>query len=304
MKRILIFAALAALLASCSQDELQTPANKNLTPLGVSSASLAAVITKSGDFQNNSAIGVLLSGNGAYNYTALCSKYNYSDDTWSKDPSAGQIYLNNNPANIYAYYPYSDDINNSTNWTSIPLTSSIYADAKDLCYGSGVADDNNAQPISSQHASAKFQMNRAYSSITINLTKENYTGNGKVTVVSINNAFASGKIDLTTGTVSSQSNGIVPVFSTSDAAATIDATTGYSWHVLMVPATAANKVTPSISFTIDGVTLTTNSLNIDLVAGTNYKVSVKLSGHELAVSSVTLTPWTDASSVVNGGIIK
>lgn len=302
MKKVLLFAAMIAVLASCKKENI-TP-NKtdgSKTPLAISSASLAKIVTKSGTvittggkigvFQTTTTDGYAAATNVEYDYNAGTSK-------WEVLLPANEIYLNNKDAAVCAYYPYDAAVTNATN---IALTSQLFDPAKDLCFAPLTTVKNTAPTVN-------WTMNHAYSQLTFKIKKDaSYTGVGLISAIAIKNPgtiLAVNTLDITNGAYGAGTAGDVSydpgiaTMSTYDPtdATTIAATT-YTNHVLMVPVTTAMATDVTLSFTIDGIvhtaTVPVASLS-QLVPGTNYSITVVLLGAKLVVSSVTVTDWIPA----------
>lgn len=116
MKKQVLFVTLAAaMLASCSNEENVSVAPSTFSELGVSVNVLSGVNTRSlrdGTlFETGDAIGVFVGGKGYLNpkvaaYTFTDTDTDGAADTWvSPTASADKIYLNNNIATVYAFYP-------------------------------------------------------------------------------------------------------------------------------------------------------------------------------------------------------
>jgi hypothetical protein len=294
-KRILIFAALAASLASCSQDELSTTSvNKDLTPLGVSSASLATVVTRDADpTLTVGSLGLFLT-NTTGGYTAASNvEYDKATDqsAWS---SQTPIYLGTQQATIYAYYPYNSNPG-ITDVTNVPLKSQVYTAANDLAYAQAVSV--TSATINNQNPSVSFALKRAYSQVKITLQKGNYTGAGQISNVTIKDAYPTGNINFSNGNLSGLGTADVNVLSSST-----NLNDGMSWDMLMVPGVAASGKF-YISFTIDGKPMDTLALpSVLLVAGTNYQITITVNNTGVSVNSVTLANWNTTS--VSGGSIN
>ncbi len=115
MKKQVLFVTLAAaMLASCSNEENVSVAPSTSSELGVSVNVLSGVNTRSLRdgvlFESGDAIGVFVGGTG---YTPKVAAYTFTDsdtdgtpDTWvSPTTSADKIYLSNELATVYAFYP-------------------------------------------------------------------------------------------------------------------------------------------------------------------------------------------------------
>lgn len=117
MKKQLLFVTLAAsMLAGCSNDENSPVVASASNELGVSVNVVSSVSTRALrngiGFVDNDAIGVLVSGPG---YTSKVAPYSFLTSVWNSPTlAADKIYLTNEIATIYAFYPSSATTNPAT----------------------------------------------------------------------------------------------------------------------------------------------------------------------------------------------
>ncbi len=313
MRKLFSMAVVACMiLSSCTKEDLSPNNTNGTTLLGVSTASVSAVATRSSSsnlLTNGSQIGVSLIADAANGYSDLKNvEYDYSTTTspagWAPaSTNTKNIYLNNLPATVCAYYPLgAAGINSSTDQTSVILTSQKYDAAQDLCYAVKQKAATNIVP------SVSFAMNRAYAEITFSITKDaTYTGIGLIDKITISNTTvrSTNTLDITTGTYGSSIPASESVFYNPGITAITSGTPATS-TVLMVPTVLSGTIT--FSFVVDGKTMSTtldasaNNL-LALVFGNNYKANVTLKGTQLVVSSVTTQDWTD-QAVTNGMVIN
>lgn len=311
MRKLFSMAVVACMiLASCTKEDLSPNNTNGTTLLGVSTASVSAVATRNSSnlLTNGSQIGVSLIADAANGYSDLKNvEYDYSTTSpagWAPaSTNTKNIYLNNLPATVCAYYPLgAAGINSSTDQTSVTLTSQKYDAAQDLCYAVKQKAPTNSAP------SVSFAMNRAYAEITFSITKDaTYTGIGLIDKITISNTTArsTNTLDITTGTYGSSIPASGSVFYNPGITAITPGTPATS-TVLMVPTVLSGTIT--FSFVVDGKTMSTtldasaNNLSA-LVFGNNYKANVTLKGTQLVVSSVTTQDWTD-QAVTNGMVIN
>jgi hypothetical protein len=231
-------------------------------------------------------------------YTAQSNvKYTCTSGTWAVASGVTPIYLYSAAASICAYYPYSATIEDDPTTsgtteangpTAIPLTSQLYSTAADLCYASSVTP-------SSASPSVSFSMNRAYAKMTFTITHDaSYSGTCAVSGITIANPGIrlSNTLDITSGTYgSTTASGSVTV---NPAISSITSSSSSIATVLMVPTitgTTAAALTSDMTFlfTVDGnthaATLPVSSNNLTtLAAGSNYQISVKISGSGMSVA--------------------
>lgn len=299
MKRILIFAALAALLASCSQDELPTPANKDLTPLGVSSASVSAVITKGNS--DIPKIGVFQVGDTYYNQTI--QEYDKSND--GKWAATTPIYLNNNPSTVFGYYPLESLPTTSySSESKITLTSQPYSTTYDLCYDlhSGLT---NATP----DPTVSFDMNHAYSRLIFSFDKDaSYSnGVGAVSSIAINgNVYANALMDMKNNAAITEGTADYTIKGDQNTIlATAGSTTANKVDLLMAPVTTTFNQDTQLTFIVDGKTMRLTlpkTLFSALQPKYQYTIKITLKGSGLLVSNVTVEDWTSVGDITGGDI--
>lgn len=295
MKKVLLFAAIIAVLGSCKKEKISPNTTDGIrTPLSISSALLAKVTTKGlittdgkiGVFQTTTTDGYIAADNVEYDY-------NIGTGKWGVLDAAKEIYLNNKDAAVCAYYPYDAAI---TSATGVALTSQLYDAAKDLCFTPNTTVKNTAPTVN-------WTLNHAYSQLTFNIHKDaSYTGVGQISAIAIKNTgkiLLDNTLDITNGNYGTGTAGDVICYPniTVPKYISTDATTIVSTHVLMVPVETAMTTDVTLSFTIDGAVLNATvpvaSLS-KLAAGSNYGITVVIQGTQLVISSVTVTDWIPA----------
>ncbi len=250
-------------------------------------------------FANGDALGLFVTtGNqvSAYNVVAdyINVKSSLSVKKWIQEE---EVYLSNNNAVIFAYYPYNAGV---TSGSQIPVDATSQTDYMYGTHVSGTADINNS------NSTVNLNMRHAGSLVQFLVKKENYTGAGKLTKVEMVNQtgkttlFSEGTINCTTGVITGTSgkNGsiftqnaqgiitIPSVFPTEDDSMCI--------KLLTIP-TSQTKVEGEIEFrfTVDGKEYVWNQLPI----GTSWKgghkntYTVTIKGTELVVGTVSIEPW-------------
>lgn len=117
MKKQLLFVTLAAsMLAGCSNDENSPVVASASNELGVSVNVVSSVSTRALrdgiSFVDNDAIGVFVTGTG---YTSKVAPYSLLTSVWTSPTlAADKIYLTNEIAMVYAFYPSSATTNPTT----------------------------------------------------------------------------------------------------------------------------------------------------------------------------------------------
>ncbi len=301
MKKILAFAIAAGMLASCSnEDEPQLQADG--VALGVSSASLETVVTKTSTtiVTDGATIGVYRLALNGYAQTHAEFYYDATATTpaWTIRNTADNIYLNNNDATVCACAPY---ISTNTNPAALPITTQIYSAAQDLSYSSLLTANNASNTVSFP------DMTHAYAVITLALEKdETYTGAGLVTSIGMKGTdiYQEATLDITSATpaytngVSNTTLTFAGLSLTALAEGTIPAT---SQSFLVIPVATLTASAMKFDFTIDSKamqceiipTLAPFADLTELRPGYNYKVTVIINGTALKVTSVSITDWND-----------
>lgn len=299
MKNLFFSAAMAAgmiTFCSCSEDSVNSPqieSNPGEQALAVTTSidvtsSRSVMGRPITSFVSGDEIGLYVSS-GVVNtpYNGISSNKNVKSTFTTAWAQATPVYLSGEMATIYAYYPWSAT---ATDGTAVDID---HTSQTDYMYGTPVGSINNRQPR------AAIAMNHALSLVQFDFKKENYTGVGSLTAITIANKaggsalVSQGKLNLTNGTI---------VKGASKEAATkatnLPQTIG-TWNeatfpkMLVIPtngiATAGDIV---ISFTVDG-----QVYNWNVPAATAWEqgkkntYTVTIKGTALEVSPVTISPW-------------
>jgi len=329
MKKIFMFAAIAsAMLASCSNGDVPaiTPADKS--ELGVSAVISGAVTTRglTDAFATDSIIGVFIDNNieTETDYTPATATYTYGATNWAP-PASGKLYLTNQIANVYGFYPrgiagdvdyaaktLKVNVNSEQNFTATSQKDYMYATARTGAEGSytyPLAVASNA--VGNYNVNLFFH--HALSKLSFIINRESsYTGAGSLTSVRLTKAagFLSEPTP-TAGATLSLSTGIFSgLVATSDliftGTTTINAVAGTTVLVqgLVAPIVATTGI--NLTLTIDGkdmaVTLPSTTPADAWLEGMNYTYTINVQGSELSVTSVAITAWGDlagGTTVVN-----
>ena len=307
MKNFLFTAAFAASLlsvCSCSNDnvlssEVETGAQPALLDVTTSIEVTRSVTGRPIDaFTAGDELGLFVSS-GAVNtpYNGVASNKNVKSSFTTVWTQATPVYLSSQPATVYAYYPYSAS---GTDGTAIAID---HTSQTDFMYATAVTNINNRQP------KAAITMNHALSLVQFNFKKENYTGAGSLTAISIANKAggsslaSNGTMNLTNGTIT-KGSGKDPVSKATNLPQTIGTWTEATYPKMLVMPTTATAAAGDIviSFTVDG-----QVYNWDVPAATAWEqgkkntYTVTIKGTTLEVSPVTITPWgtgkTDSGTI-------
>lgn len=249
------------------------------------------------------------------------AKYKYSSSAWNSDGS-DKIYLTNAEATIYAYYP-TTTLYNTTSLT-IPVTlleteSEIAAvdniNGTSIAAAAGEVDCMYATSFpkvtnkSNQTKGVELTMNHALSMVSFRVYKAaDYEGTGKLTKIVLKNVtgttlskgtsptmnIKTGAITEGTPTAATYTRTIKDGYTLEDTAAGAGAK---KFSIMVLPiSTPIGSNNIQATFTIDGaeytVKLTQPSDNSGAwPAGKNHLYTVKLSGTELSISTITVTQW-------------
>ena len=249
------------------------------------------------------------------------AKYKYSSSAWNSDGS-DKIYLTNAEATIYAYYP-TDDKHNITNLT-IPVKLLEGTDATitavnnvtgtSIAAATGEVDCMYARPFpkvtnkSNQTKGVELTMNHALSMVSFRVYKAaDYEGTGKLTKIVLKNVDAGTTLSKGTNPTMNIKTGVITEGTPTAATYTRTIKDGYTLEST-TNGTGAKKfsimVLPISTSTIDGaeytVKLTAPSDNSGTwPAGKNHLYTVKLSGTELFINTITVTQWEEVVGSAN-----
>lgn len=301
-------AAIAACLltvSSCSNDNVLTSEvalGDEPTLLNVSTSIEVTSRSQTGkpvnSFISGDEIGLFVS-NGDVNtpYNGVTSNKNVKSSFTTVWTQATPVYLSSTKATIYAYYPWNAAV---TDGEAVDID---HTSQTDYMYGTPVINIYNRQP------KASITMNHALSLVQFDFKKDNYTGVGALTAITIANKsegtslVSTGKLNLKDGKIT---RGVSkePVTKATNLPQTIGTWNENTFPKMLVIPTSATTANSGIviSFTVDG-----QVYNWDVPVGTvweqgkknTYTVTIK--GTALEVSPVTITPWgagkTDSGTI-------
>lgn len=299
MRNLFFTAALAAsvfTLCSCDSDNLvsQQPTDETMnqtldvtTNIEVTSRSVTGKPVNS--FTSGDEIGLFVSnGSGVNNaYNDVASNKNMKSTFTTAWAQATPVYLSSAMATIYAYYPWSAL---GVDGTAIDID---HTSQTDYMYATPVTNIYNRQPR------AAITLNHALSLVQFDFKKENYTGLGSLTAITIANKaggsalISQGKLNLTNGTIAKGSSKEAVTKST-NLPQTIGVWTEATYPKMLVLPTSAIASAGDIviSFTVDG-----QVYDWAVPAGTAWEqgkkntYTVTIKGTVLEVSPVTIAPW-------------
>lgn len=325
-KQLMNLALISGLLltAGCGDDQnTGTAENNDPVELWISPrVTLTRGVVDGTAFADGTTVAVYAEGT---DYTADKSnnyaKYKYSSSAWNSDGS-DKIYLTNAEATIYAYYPTTTKYDNSD--LTIPVTL-LEASAEitatdnattgtpiaaattevDCMYAEAVTGVTNK---SNQIKGVELVMKHALSMVSFRVYATDYEGAGKLTKIVLKDINATGTT-LSKGTTPKMNitTGVITEGTAADATYTRTIKDGYTlgttdsdakrFSIMVLPiSTSIGNDNIQAVFTIDGadysVNLTPPSDNSGAwPAGKNHLYTVKLSGTELSISTITVTQW-------------
>lgn len=336
-KQLMNFALISGLLLTtgCWDDQnTGTAENNDPVELRISPrVTLTRGIVDGTAFGSGATVAIYATGE---DYTSAKSNnyavYTYGSG-WSNDDTNNKIYLTNAAATIYAYYPTTTKYSGSD--LTIPVTL-LEASAEitatdntasgtpiaaatgevDCMYATSVSNVTNK---SNQTKGVELTMNHALSMVSFRVYKAaDYEGTGKLTKIVLKDVNKLGttlskgtnpKMNITTGVITEGNAQDATYTRTIKDGYTLEPTAagaGARRFSIMVLPISASIGTDNIQavFTIDGadysVNLTPPSENAGAwPAGKNHLYTVKLSGSELSISTITVTQWVD---VVGGSL--
>lgn len=308
MKSFLSVAVIATSLlslSSCSEDIISPVVDKPVaeqlsvaTNIEVASRSVLGKPINS--FASGDEIGLYISNGSGVNtpYNGIAGNKNVKSTFTTVWTQATPVYLSSALATIYAYYPFSTL---ATDGTAIAID---HTSQTDFMYGTPVPNINNRKP------KAAITMNHALSLVQFDFKKENYTGVGSLTAITIANKaggsslISQGTLNLTNGIISKGSSK-EPVTRATNLPQTIGTWAEATYPKMLVIPTSALAAAGDIviSFTVDG-----QVYNWNVPAGTAWEqgkkntYTVTIKGTALEVSPVTITPWGTGNSA--SGVIQ
>lgn len=308
MKNLLsvaVFATSLLSLSSCNEDVVNQVADKSATEqlsvsIDIEVASRSVIGSPINSFVSGDEIGLYVSdGSGVNNpYNEVAGNNNVKSTFTKVWTQATPVYLSSAMATIYAYYPYNVLV---TDGTAVPID---HTSQTDYMYCTPVTNINNRQP------KAGLTMNHALSLVQFDFKKENYTGIGSLTAITIANKaggsslISQGTLNLANGVIT-KGNSKDPVTRATNLPQTIGTWSESTYPKMLVMPTPAliSAGDIKISFTVDGQVYTW-----DVPAGTSWEqgkkntYTVTIKGTALEVSPVTITPWGTGNSA--SGVIQ
>lgn len=298
MNKFYLFAtSLVLLFSACSNDT--TSINPEIPEGDVKALSLfvdiEAPVSKNGTsnyqalFKNEVTttnldhIGVHICQHNAFGTAYTEGSYNTKwtkEDNWTP---ASPIFLGSANANIYAYYPHNaaSEVNVNTIAVSVGNT--------DYLFGKAIDTSSNTFIANNQNASASVKMKHAMSQIIWNFTKEDsYVGEAIVQSITLNKINLTGTMNIATGVITPSAEAAAHTLSPA-------LSIPNSLNLMVIPTEYENQAL-SMTFVIDGKSMTSNLAATNFERGKKYNFNVKMKSTGIVIESVVVEDWTDGSN--------
>lgn len=282
---ILATAALATLLAACSNDSdvFNTPDYAD-TPIGLN-VNVSPMATRAGYEQGaltEGSFGLYLTTEGTnsderYNCTNREVKY---DNGWTIQ--GGQLLWKSNDATVtyYAYLPYTGTVSDATNYAFTVQTDQSTEDnvkASDLlCTGQQPATPGTALDITFKHALSK---------LNVTLKKGSELDEG-VTFksVKLSNCATATTVNLTDGTTGNTTN-------SGQTITLYAATPNEQYECILVPQTFAQSLKVEITDNNGKVYTFTSNKELTFASGEEYTLNLTVGRDKVTTGTISADPW-------------
>lgn len=324
MKKTITISILAlALLSGCTKNRFLS--SERLAPISLT-PSFTAPSTKAlisdANIQSETIRVHVSKNDGTTGYSVGGSKYTLAHGglNWALSDI---LYLSVENAKVFAYAPTPADptlvetgeYNTLKRILDIPATQDMTDQVDFLWCYQDKTNDIDGININSTNPNVALTMKHALAQVSFVIYGENYNGSGTINTVKIrDNSTTSSLIkmldaanDLSLNIADGSISGGEPTLelSATNIGGTIETTqptadlaelkSKVNGYILLVPASITDKTNVQFSFNIDAkdynVALSGVG-GINWVAGQQYIYTVKLSGTQMSVISVTVTPWT------------
>lgn len=284
---ILATAALATLLAACSNDSdvFNTPDYAD-TPIGLN-VNVSPMATRAGYEQGaltEGSFGLYLTTEGTnsderYNCTNRAVKY---DNGWTIQGE--QLLWKSNDATVtyYAYLPYTGTVSDATNYAFTVKTDQSTEDnvkASDLLWtGQQTATPGTALDITFKHALSK---------LNVTLTKGTELENGLTfTSVTLSNCATATTVNLTDGTVGTATN-------SGQTITLYAATENKQYECIFVPQTFAQSLKVEITGNNGKVYTFTSNKDLTFASGEQYTLNLTVGRNKVTTGTISAESWGD-----------
>ena len=282
---ILATAALATLLAACSNDSdvFNTPDYAD-TPIGLN-VNVGPMATRAGYDNTNltgSSFGLYLTTEGTnsderYNCTNREVKY---ESGWTIQGE--QLLWKSNDATVtyYAYLPYTGTVSDATNYAFTVKTDQSTEDnvkASDLLWTGGRQDATagKALDINFQHALSK---------LNVTLTKGSELEDGVTfTSVKLSNCATTTTVNLTDGTTGTATN--------SQTITLYAATANEQYECILVPQTFNQNLKVEITDNNGKVYTFTSNKDLTFASGEQYTLNLTVGRDKVTTGTISADPW-------------
>ena len=282
---ILATAALATLLAACSNDSdvFNTPDYAD-TPIGLN-VNVGPMATRAGYEQGaltEGSFGLYLTTEGTnsderYNCTNREVKY---DNGWTIQ--GGQLLWKSNDATVtyYAYLPYTGTVRDAVNYAFAVKTDQSTEDnvkASDLlCTGQQPATPGTALDITFKHALSK---------LNVTLAKGSELEDGLTfTSVRLSNCATATTVNLTDGTTGNTTN-------SGQTITLYAATPNEQYECILVPQTFAQSLKVEITDNNGKVYTFTSNKDLTFASGEQYTLNLTVGRDKVTTGTISADPW-------------
>ena len=282
---ILATAALATLLAACSNDSdvFNTPDYAD-TPIGLN-VNVSPMATRAGYEQGaltEGSFGLYLTTEGTnsderYNCTNREVKY---DNGWTIQ--GGQLLWKSNDATVtyYAYLPYTGTVGDATNYAFTVQTDQSTEDnvkASDLLYtGQQPATPGTALDITFKHALSK---------LNVTLAKGSELEDGLTfTSVRLSNCATATTVNLTAGTAGTATN-------SGQTITMYAATPSEQYECILVPQTFAQSLKVEITDNNGKVYTFTSNKDLTFASGEQYTLNLTVGRDKVTTGTISAESW-------------
>lgn len=284
---ILATAALATLLAACSNDSdvFNTPDYAD-TPIGLN-VNVGPMATRAGYDNDNltgSSFGLYLTTEGTnsderYNCTNREVKY---DNGWTIQ--GGQLLWKSNDATVtyYAYLPYTGTVSDATNYAFTVKTDQSTEDnvkASDLLWTGGRQDATAGKALD-------INFKHALSKLNVTLTKGTELEDGLTfTSVTLSNCATATTVNLTDGTTGTATN--------SQTITLYAATENKQYECILVPQTFAQSLKVEITDNNEKVYTFKSDNELTFSSGKQYTLNLTVGRDKVTTGTISAESWGD-----------
>ncbi len=249
------------------------------------------------DFPTGAEIGIFATtgalGNHYDNEIANANvKATHNSGIWSCEPP---IYLSNNNAKLFAYYPYD---NSNSDGSAVPVE---HTSQTDYLYGT-----HPESTVDNGNPNIRLNMNHALALLQFKLSKLNYTGAAKLTKIEVVNAtgktvlYSKGTLDISTGKITSTEGENKSAVISGDLLTIPNIASSEESDypkIMLLPCQTRDVGEIIINFTIDDKVYTYSvPSETKWETGTKSTYTVTIQGTALTVGDVIISDWTDGIS--------